>query len=157
MRRFFWVLVVLFISVWLGIKISQDPGYALFVYRQWSVEMPLWFAFFAAVAIIFVLYFLLRFADGIEMMWLRCKNWLRVHRKYKSYGKTNRGVIELLEGDWRSAEYYLIEGVQQSDTPLVNYLAAAKAANEQGAFERRDLFLQKARDLMPGARVAILV
>jgi len=155
MRQFFWILVVLFVSVWLGIKISEDPGYALFGYKQWSVEMPLWVAFLSLVLLISLFYFFLRFFDRIETFWLRLKNWLRLRGKFKSYGKTNRGLVELLEGDWKSAEYYLIEGANRSDVPFVNYLAAALAAHEQGRYDKRDLFLQKAQNIMPKAEVAI--
>lgn len=155
MRRFFWFLVVLIVSVWVGLKISQDPGYALFAYRNWTMEMPLWFAAVAFLIILFAIYALLNFFDGIGFSLYRLKNWLRWRRKYKSYNKTNRGLVELVEGQWRSAEYLLLEGVAQSDAPLINYLAAAKAAQELNAFDRRDTYLRKAHDVAPQAEVAI--
>jgi HemY protein len=155
MQRLFWFLVVLLISVWLGLKISEDPGYALFAYKHWTVEMPLWFAVVAFIVIVFVLYSLLSIVDKMDFSLYRFKNWLRWRRKYKSYNKTNRGLIELIEGHWRSSEYYLLEGIPQSDAPLINYLAAAKAAQEQGAYDRRDNFLRKAHDLAPQAEIAI--
>ena len=123
MWKFFWFLIILIFSVWLGLKVSEDPGYAVFAYRHWSVEMPLWFAVVAFFVLLFLLYGVLRFFDGIDFTIYRLKNWLRWRQKYKSYSKTNRGLIELIEGHWRSAEYYLLEGVPQSDAPLV-YLAA---------------------------------
>jgi HemY protein len=138
MWRFFWFLVLLILSVWLGLKISQDPGYALFTYRHWSMEMPLWFALVAFFIFLFLFYGILRFFDSIDFSIYRFKNWLRWRRKYKSYSKTNRGLIELIEGHWKSAEYCLMEGIEQSDAPLINYLAAAKAAQEQQAYDRRD-------------------
>lgn len=155
MRRFFWILIILILSVWLGLKIAEDPGYALFAYRQWTMEMPLWFAGIAFIVILFLFYAVLRFFDSIDFSLYRWKNWLRWRRKYKSYSKTNRGLIELIEGHWRTAEFYLLEGVAQSDAPLINYLAAAKAAHEQGAFDRRDSYLRKGHDLAPQADIAI--
>lgn len=155
MRRFFWFLIILILSVWLGLKIAEDPGYAVFAYRHWSVEMPLWFAAISFLIILFLFYGVLRFIDGIDFTIYRWRNWLRWRRKYKSYNKTNRGLVELLEGHWRSAEYYLLEGVAQSDAPLINYLAAAKAAQEQSAYDRRDNYLKKAHDFAPQAEVAI--
>ena len=155
MWRFISMLALLILSVWLGLKIAADPGYALFSYRYWSVEMPLWFAVLSFVVFIIVIYFLLRFFDGIDFSLYRLKNWLRWRRKNKSYSKTNRGLIELIEGRWRGAELYLLEGVQRSDAPLVNFLAAAKAAHEQEAFDRRDNYLRKAHDFSPRAELAI--
>jgi HemY protein len=155
MRRFIVGILVLVFSVWLGLKIAADPGVAMFSYRDWMVETPLWFAAVVQIAWIVVIYLLVRFFDGIDMSVYRFKNWLRWRRKNKAYGKTNRGLLELIEGRWRNAENYLLEGVSQSDAPLVNYLAAAKAANEQRAFDKRDKYLKKAYDLAPHAEVAI--
>lgn len=155
MRRFFWILIILIVSVWIGMKIAEDPGYALFSYKHWTMEMPLWFAILASIVILFLLYGILRFFDSIDFSLYRLRNWLRWRRKYKSYSKTNRGLVELIEGHWRSAEHYLLDGVPQSDAPLINYIAAAKAAHEQGAYDRRDAYLRKAHHLAPQAEVAI--
>jgi HemY protein len=45
--------------------------------------------------------------------------------------------------------------VQRSDTPLLNYLAAAKAAQQQGAHERRNRYLKLAHQSTPSADVAV--
>jgi HemY protein len=155
MRRLFWLLVLLIASVWIGLKIAEDPGYAIFAYKNWSMEMPLWFAVVSFIVILLLLYMVLRFFDSIDFSLYRWKNWLQWRRKYKSYSKTNRGLIELIEGHWRSAEHYLEEGVEQSDAPLINFLAAAKAAHEQGAYDRRDGYLRKAHQMAPQGEVAI--
>ncbi|MEO8400872.1 MAG: heme biosynthesis HemY N-terminal domain-containing protein [Gammaproteobacteria bacterium] len=155
MRRFIVGMIILILSVWLGLRIAEDPGLALFTYRDWSMQMPLWFAAVCLIVLTLFVYYLVRFIDGIDSSFYRWKNWLRWRRKNKSYSKTNRGLIELIEGHWRTAENFLLEGINQSDAPLVNYLAAAKAAHERGAFDKRDLYLRKAHDLAPQADVAI--
>ena len=155
MRRFIVLLLLLIVSVWLGLKIAADPGYALFSYQHWSVEMPLWFAVLAFIVILCVLYLALHFFDSIDSSLYRFKNWLRWRRKNKSYSKTNRGLVELVEARWRSAEYCLLDGIARSDAPLVNYLAASKAAHEQGAYDRRDSYLRKAHDVSPQAEIPI--
>lgn len=154
MGRFIWFLIIFIFSVWLGLKIAQDPGYAVFAYQHWTVEMPLWFAIVAFIILVMILYGLLRFLDGIDFSLYRLKNWLKWRRKYKSYSKTNRGLLELIEGNWRGAEFYLLKGIPQSDAPLINYLGAAKAAHEQQAYDRRDGYLRKAHDLAPQAEIA---
>jgi len=155
MPRFIFGILILIASVWLGLKIAADPGLAYFSYRDWSVEMPLWFAVVAFILLLVVLYMILRLFDGIDASYYRWKNWLRWRRKNKSYSKTNRGLVELIEGHWRTAENYLLEGIDQSDAPLINYLAAAKAAQERKAYDKRDLYLRKAHDIAPQAEVAI--
>ncbi len=155
MRRFIIGIIILFFSVWLGLKIAKDPGLALFTYNDWSVEMPLWFAALCLLVLMLIIYFLVRFFDEIDTSFYRWKNWLRWRKKNKAYSKTNRGLIELIEGHWRTAENYLLEGIDQSDAPLINYLAAAKAAHERAAYDKRDAYLRQAHDLAPHADVAI--
>ena len=155
MLRFIIFLVVLFCSVWLGIEIAKDPGLAFFSYRQWSIEMPLWFAALSLILLLFIFYLILRIFTGIDSSFYRFKNWLRLRRIHQSYNKTNRGLIELVEGDWKNAEHYLLSGIPQSDAKLINYLGLAKAAHEQGAFEKRDTYLKKAHASAPGADIAV--
>jgi HemY protein len=155
MRRFIWILIILIFSVWLGLQIAKDPGLAFFSYRHWSVEMPLWFALFSFIVLLLVLYTIIRFFNQIDASFYRWKSWLKWRRKNKSFNKTNRGLIEALEGQWKNAEYYLNEGLAQSDAPLINYLALAKSAHEQKAFDRRDTYLRKAHLAAPQADIAI--
>jgi len=155
MRRFIFIVLLLVVSVWLGIHIAQDPGLALFQYRDWSVEMPLWFATLIFAVFIFLLYILHRFLEGIDISLYRYKNWLRLRRKSKSYNKMNRGILELIEGNWKNAENYFLDGIDQSEAPLINFLGASKAAHERGLFEKRDIYLRQAYDLAPEADVVI--
>lgn len=155
MWRFIFFIIIFVIAILVGLFIAKDPGLALFTYQKWSVEMPLWFFFFCFILILLVGYFILRILGGIDHIVYRFKNWLQLRRKYKSYNKTNRGLIELLEGHWKSAEHYLNEGIPKSDAPLINYLASAKAAHEQGAYDRRDGYLRKAHIHVKHADIAI--
>ncbi len=109
---------------------------------------------FAGILLLLV-YALIRFADSIDTSLYRWRDWLKWRRKNKSYSKTNRGLIELVEGNWRTAENYLLEGIDQSEAPLINYLGAAKAAQERGAYEKRDLYLRQAYHIAPQAKMAI--
>jgi len=74
----------------------------------------------------------------------------RLSEKYLS-----RGLMALVEGDWNKAEVYLSKGAPHSQSPLVNYLAAARAAQQLGAVERRDDYLLMAYRDDPDAEVAI--
>src|SRR3990167_8193614 len=73
----------------------------------------------------------------------------------KAINKTHRGLLELISADWRLAENDLIHGIEQSDTPLINYLAAAYAAHAQEKFDKRDNYLYKAYETAPEAETVI--
>jgi HemY protein len=59
------------------------------------------------------------------------------------------------EGNWRIAEKRLVRYADRSETPLLNYLAAARAAQLQGEHERRDAYIRLAHENMPSADVAV--
>jgi HemY protein len=61
----------------------------------------------------------------------------------------------LEEGRWAEAEAMLLRHAGNSDTPLLHYLAAARAAQKQNAPERRDDYLKLAHDTTNGADIAI--
>lgn len=67
----------------------------------------------------------------------------------------NLGLIQLTEGNWEKAEKLLTDNATYSDTPLLNYLAAARAAHMQEAFERRDDWLKRAIESDSKANIAV--
>ncbi len=155
MIRFIFCLLLLIASVWIGLKIEADPGYALFAYQGWTMEMPLWVAFASTVITFVVLYFVIRLFSRTSSISNRWRKWSQQRRQQRARSQTNRGLIEMLEGNWASAENYLTRSVHKSDTPMINYLAAAKAAQEQQAHERRDDYLRLAHRSTEGAEIAV--
>ncbi len=155
MKRLIFFLVILFAAVFVGLKIAEDPGYVLFAYQHWTVEMPLWFAVSGFILILFGLYLLHHFFNSVDSSWTAWKVWLSMRRKHKAYNKTNRGLIELIEANWKTAENLFMEGVDQAEAPLINFLGAAKAAHERNAYDKQDVYLRKAYDISPQTHVAV--
>ena len=155
MRRLLTLLLFLTASVMLGLTIVRHPGYLFIVSKPWQIQMPLWFAS-TALFIVFVLFYLfVDSVDRLEFWWFRVKNWFRLRREHKSYSKTQHGLALLIEERWQKAERMLLQGADQAVEPLMNYLGAARAAQAQHAFERRDKYLRKAYQIAPQAELAI--
>ncbi len=155
MRRLFLLLLFLVASVWFGLTIMRHPGFLYVVYQPWMVQMPLWFALICLFIIFGLFYLVVTGIDKVVFLWFRMKNWLRFRREHRSYSKTQHGLTTLIEGRWKGAERLLLNGVNQSIDPLLNYLGAAKAAHEQNAFERRDKYIQTAYHVAPQEELAI--
>lgn len=77
----------------------------------------------------------------------------RLHEKAQL--SLSKGLIEYAEGRFRQAEKILLQYVKYSDNRLLIYLTAARAAQQLGAHDRRDDYLQKAQLDTPDANVAI--
>ena len=92
-----------------------------------------------------------------ELLGLRRRFYrLRDHRLHtKANRSLNQGLIQLTEGHWDKAEQLLTEHAERSDTPLLNYLGAARAAHMQEAPERRDELLKKAIESDNSAQIAV--
>ena len=155
MARFIAYLIVFIAAIWAGVYIAQDPGYALFSYGAWSLEMPLWLAIFIIIVVFLFFYWLFTFFSNTRFSLLRFRHWKQYRRDYKAQNKTARGLVEWLEGRNKSAEYFLREGASNTQAPVINYLFAAQAAHGRGKYERRDKYLKKAHQCDPSADIAI--
>ncbi len=155
MRGLIVFLLFLIFSVWLGLEAVRHPGYLLLVYHHWMIQMPLWFVFVSLIAVFILFYIVIDSIDRFQFFWYRIKSWFHRRQERQSYSKTQMGLAFLIEGRWKKAEKFLLAGASQSFEPLMNYLAAAKAAHEQNADDRADSYIQKAYRVAPRANLAI--
>jgi len=155
MRRLLIILFTLGIATLAGVAIHHDPGYAFFSYGTWTLEMPLWVACLLIILTLFL---------ALGLLWVFTFLLGSPHRAYGWWGKrktkkarllTYRGLLELAHGSWQRAERFLTKGATQSDIPVINYLSAAKAANEAGFPERCDHYLKLALALDPKSKATI--
>lgn len=73
----------------------------------------------------------------------------------KARHSLEQGLIELSEGRFAKAEKILLHKVEHTENPLLTYLAAARAAQYQGAHDRRDDYIRYAHHSAPDADIAI--
>ncbi|WP_133130849.1 heme biosynthesis HemY N-terminal domain-containing protein [Legionella yabuuchiae] len=155
MIRMLFILLVLLASVLLGIFLQKDPGYVLISFHKWTIETTLWVAIIGFIFVFFALHFFTSFLSwvlGLPSAW---KRWLAKRRIKKARAKTRQGLIEFSEGHWQNAKNHLIKALPGTDTPLLNYLTAARAAQELEDYELRDNYLREAQQSMPEAKIAV--
>lgn len=155
MIRILFLFAVLLASVFLGIQLSRDPGYLLIAINKWTLETTLWVAVLACIIAFFVLHFFLLLINKIIHIPRGYQNWRAKRRAFGAQNKTRRGLIEFSEGYWQDAKNHLIKALPDTDTPLLNYLTAARAAQEMGDFQLRDNYLREAQQSMPDAKIAV--
>lgn len=155
MIRFIIALLLLTLAVWIGIHIQADPGYLLLSYSHWTIEMPLWLGLVSIVVAYLVIHWVFKMLHFGGSVSGKVRLWSSRRRLRNAQHRTNLGLIDLAEGNWRRAEKNLVKGTENSNTPLINYLVAARAAQEQGAYERRDNYLRSAHKVNPNAKIAI--
>ncbi len=155
MRLLFGLLLVLILGVVAGLLAYQDPGYVLIGRGNTTIETTL-SLFIVLLVVVFVAgYFLVRLIVRTWRMPERLQRWRAERRRRRARRELRQGLIELAEGNWRKAERVLVRHADDSSTPLLNYLSAARAAQKQDAPERRDHYLARALESMPDADVAV--
>ena len=85
----------------------------------------------------------------------RLASWQSGRRLRRANKSLTLGLITLEEGRWAEAESLLLSYAGHSETPLLHYLAAARAAQKQKAAERRDNYLRLAHETTDGADIAV--
>ncbi len=120
-----------------------------------SLQLPLVMVIGGILLTYLLLYFLFRAFSLLK----RVPGALGRKRKRgqfkKSRASLKRGLLEMVVGNWSKAERSLSSSAEKSDLPLLNYLSAARVAQQQGKIEQRDTYLTKAMEVDPEASLAV--
>ncbi len=153
------LLLILIIALALGgllIWVADlQPGFVLLQYGQWSLETSLIVFFAMFLLLLLAGYFLLRSTLFLKQSPARLANWQQQLRHKRASQALTKGLITLEEGRWAEAERLLARHAGNSETPLLHYLAAARAAQKQSAPARRDNYLKLAHETTEGADIAV--
>lgn len=142
-------IIALAIATGLAYQVHLEPGYALLTYGTLSIETSLAVLAFATLVSFILFYIVLRSFFGIKRVPKKMGNWNSKRKQNRSQKEVVKGLLDSAEGNWHRSEKLLTKHVKDSETPLLNYLSAAHAAQSQGAYERRDQYLFKAGEQLP--------
>jgi len=149
------LFLVLFAATAAALLLLSDAGYVLIAVGNWTVEMSLAVLVVLVLIAFALLYYTLRLTGGAVRLPQRWRGWRERRRSLKAQRGLTEGLLAFAEGDWTQAERRLLQRADDSETPLLHYLSAARAAQELGADERRDHYLRLAHESLPDARLAI--
>ena len=151
------ILAVVLVAALLGMAIAEDPGYLLIAWRNVSIETSIW----VGIGFLLACWLLLWFARSLWRLLTasgrRINPWSRRNLQQRASALATRGLLEFAEGHWKQAVRLLKRSAPHSELPLINYLAAARAANELEDYAESDALLREAYEVTPEADVAIAV
>ena len=154
-KLLFLLLLLALIGLGAVLMVRDDPGLVLLRYRDYEVETTLAFALVALIVIVVAIYYCVRLLRGLWRLPRGMKRLSQDRRYSKVRRQLNQGLIDLAEGRFEKAENHLVRLVDFSESPLVHYLAAARAAQLQGKHDARDSYLKAAHEARPDAELAI--
>ncbi|MDY6944401.1 MAG: heme biosynthesis HemY N-terminal domain-containing protein [Pseudomonadota bacterium] len=142
------IVAGLFANMLLG-----DPGYVALRFAGRLIEMSAVTFGLALIASYFVVRLLIKVVTA-RRTWKTAQEARRHERARRSFGQ---GVLELSEGNWEAAETTLTRHVREAENPAAHYLTAARAADLQGAAQRRDEWLARALEVAGDRRAPALI
>ncbi len=155
MKKLIGALILIALSVALVSLLIQNNGYALLGFGHWTVEGSLALFILLDLALFLVLYLAIRSLASLWSIPERWQEWKKGRQKQRAQNSLANGLLDMAAGKWKSAEQKLTKYVEVSDKPILNYLAAARTAQEQGAFAKRDSYLKLAHESMPSEELAV--
>ncbi len=138
------LVAALLAAVGISVLLKDETGYVMLTWGEWTIETSLALFILLLLVLFAIAYLAVRALIRLWQVPRTTAKWSVERRKKKNLSNIVKGHVELAEGQWQAAEKHLLKHVQHSDTPLLNYLGAAQAAQQQGAIERRDQYLQLA-------------
>jgi HemY protein len=156
MKRLYVILfLVIAATAALGFAVAQHSGYVLIAYQSFRYEASLW-ATLAAIAVVWLLIWGIKVLVELVMTSSGVVNpWSRRNRSRRVQVAIEHGQLDLAEGRWASAQRHLYRAAEAERQPLLYYLGAARAANEQGNYAECDHLLERALERQPQAELAI--
>jgi HemY protein len=153
MKTGLYIAAALLVGALLAHFLLADPGYVALRFGHTLIEMS---AVTFALALIGA-YFVVR----LLMKLLYARRLWRETQQERRYQKARRGlargIMEMSEGDWAAAEDTLTRSARDAEQPAAHYLVAARAAELQGAQQRRDDWLARALDIAGERRAPVLI
>lgn len=154
-RAYVLLFIAIVIAALIGVAIAEHSGYVLIAYQNFRYESSLWATLALLIVVLLAVYLiraviaLLTTSSGVVNPWSRRNRSRRVQLAIE------QGQMDLAEGRWASAQRHLHRAAEADPQPLLYYLGAARAANEQGRYEDCDSLLERALERQPHAELAI--
>lgn len=149
------ILFVAAIGLLAGAFYYIDAGYVLLSFYNYTLETSLWLFLVLLAGGLIALYWTIRIVLIVLQSDGRFNSWRRHRRSVRARHQTTRGLLSLAQGQWRRAERQLSGSAKDADQPMINYLAAARAAYEQGKNEATDEWLKAASKSTKGSELAV--
>ncbi len=153
MRSGLWSLAAVFLGAFAAHFLLRERGYVLVNFLGYVIEMSVP----VLVLVLAAAYFAIRMLVALWRAPRRLGEAVAERRLRRAGKRLTEGLIHIAEGDWSRGERLLASSLRGTDSPLIHYLMAARAAQLQGSDERRDDWLKLAYEELPEAETAVLL
>jgi HemY protein len=137
---FIFALVALLAAVGLVALIETDPGYVLISYGLTTIESSLWVGLLLLLIFNVLVYYFFRFMRGVLASGGSFTRWRQNRRLERGRRLTARGALHYFRGEWSKARKVLMQSVEHSPQPALNFLLAAQSSSAMGESDKAEEF-----------------
>jgi len=143
------------VGVGLTFLIRDDPGYVLISHGTTSIEMSLALFIVLVIALTALVILTFKIVFGLIKSPFTIMKWTDRRKERSANRAMSKAMLAQIQGEWRNAEKTLVSQAKKSVSPMLNYVGAAKAAQAQGAKDRREKYLKLAQEHSTAKDVAV--
>ncbi|MBY6187479.1 heme biosynthesis protein HemY [Marinobacter hydrocarbonoclasticus] len=156
MIRILFYAVLVLAGLLAGPTLVANKGYVLVAIGEYTVETSV----VGAVIVLLVAFGVLQLLEYLVVKLVNLTGFTlgspQRWRRNRSRKHTLQGALALAQEDWTAAEQAMAKGAQAGEYPVINYLAAARAAHHRGDPEASESYLAAA-EKQPGATKAVQI
>lgn len=153
MKRSVYLILALLAGAMIASALRLDAGYVAISFLGVLIEMSVITLILLMLAAYFTLWLVIRLIRARQLR----REAQAQRREQRARADLARGLLEMAEGNWPTAEITVTRSARNNAQPVVNYLIAARAADLQGSHERRTGWLRMAREAAPQEVAPVLV
>jgi HemY protein len=153
MKSGLYIAAAMIVAAVLANVVLDDPGYVALRFAGQLIEMSV----VTFVLVLLAAYLLLRLVVRLIAARRSWRDAQEARKHERARRSLARGLLEMSEGDWEAAETTLTRHVREAENPVAHYLVAARAAELQGAAQRRDEWLARALEAATEKRAPVLI
>ncbi|MET0377981.1 MAG: heme biosynthesis HemY N-terminal domain-containing protein [Spongiibacteraceae bacterium] len=143
-RLFLAVLATLLVAAALAAAISNDSGYVLIAFGNYTLETTVWIGLLLVLVILVLMYVLAMLLHRGKRYGSAWSRWQQDRSSHRGRRQTLKGLMAFHEGQYARARHLLDRSAEASDQPLLNHLMAARASSALGDREQTQLYLHRA-------------
>ena len=144
MRVLLWILLIFALAVGFTLAGKFDPGYAILVYPPYRIELSLTLLVTLLLLLIMLGNLFIRVASATLSLPRQARAFRQQRREQQGQRALMTAVADYLEQRYTQAETGALRAIRLEVSPYLAALIAARAAEAQQAYDRRDKYLAMA-------------
>lgn len=147
--------LAIIVFIYLNALANRQPGHILIVLGNHRFDMTFWTGLGLLLLTWLIIHFTVKVTKGSLKLTVGSVKRILFGSDETAIKRTNDGLVEFMEGNWKQAKRHLIRSADKMPRPEINYLAAARSAYELGERESAFELLGKAETAAPNNPLAV--